>query len=298
MPDAIFNRMPVAASSPANNKIKLMEEIVPDIIIRNRLTKVSKWKIAELLQRDPSAKEYIPETHLFRGPEDIIKMLKKYPMVYLKPVRRSLGLGIIKMEKNTEDNYTAYYNINGVNQKTNGDVNYILTQLSELMGKRGYIVQQGISVALYRDNLFDLRVTIQKDGAGKWSFIRWTSRVAAPGNIVSNVAAGGKGVPAEKVLGEIFDGEIQTIKNEVIHAGLVIAEALDKKLKDIGDLGLDIGIDMDGGIYLFEVNFRAIRPGNRNSQDAKAWFPTYHTPIYHLKYLYDIEMDKKYNPQF
>jgi hypothetical protein len=126
MPDAIFNRMAVAASSPANNRIKLIEEIVPDIIIRNRFTKISKWRVAELLQRDPLAKKYIPETHLLRGPEDIIKMLKKYPMIYLKPVRRSLGLGIIKMEKNTEDDYTAYYNIDGVNQKTNGDVNSIL----------------------------------------------------------------------------------------------------------------------------------------------------------------------------
>lgn len=298
MPDAIYNRMAVAASSPAYNKIKLIQESVPDIIIRNRITKISKWKIAELLQGDSSTKKYIPETHLLRGPEDIIKMLEKYPMIYLKPVRRSLGLGIIKMESSTEGNYTAYYNINGINLKTTGDVNWILTELSGLMGKRGYIVQQGISVALYRENLFDLRVTIQKDGTGEWSFTRWAARVAAPGNIVSNVAAGGKGVPAEKVLTDIFDDRIQSIENEVKRAGFFIAKALEKRLNDIGDLGLDIGIDMDGRIYLFEVNFRAIRPGNRNSRDTKDWFKTYHTPISHLRYLYDTEMDKKYNPQF
>lgn len=297
MPDAICNRMAAAASSPAYKKIEFMEKIAPDIKIINRITKISKWKIAEILQKDSAAKKYIPETHLLRGPRDIIKMLEKYPMIYLKPVRRSLGLGIIKMEKNNVGNYTAYYNVNRVNLKINGDVNWILAELSEVMGKRGYIVQQGIPVALYKEKVFDLRVTIQKDGTGEWSFTRWAARVGAPGNIVSNVAAGGKGLPAEKVLSENFDGRIQAIKDEVNRAGLVIAEALDRGLNDIGDLGLDIGIDMDGKIYLFEVNFRAIRPDDIRPKDVKAWLRIYHTPVYYLRYLYDVEMDKKYNPQ-
>ena len=297
MPDAICNRMAAAASSPAYSKIKLIEEIVPDIKIINRITKISKWKIAEILQKDSVTRKYIPETHFLRGSEDIIAMLKKYPVIYLKPVRRSLGLGIIKMEKNTEGNYTAFYNVNRVNLKIDGDVNWILAKLSEVMGKRGYIVQQGIPVALYKGKVFDLRVTIQKNGTGEWSFTRWAARVGAPGNIVSNVAAGGKGVSAEKVLGENFGGRIQAIKDEVKRAGLVIAEALDRRLNDIGDLGLDIGIDMDGKIYLFEVNFRAIRPDDIKPKDVKAWMRIYHTPVYYLRYLYDVEMNKKYNPQ-
>ncbi|MDF2671739.1 MAG: hypothetical protein K0R09_4 [Clostridiales bacterium] len=297
MPDAICNRMATAATSPAYERIKLIEEIVPNIKIVNRVTKISKWTIAEILQRDLVAKKYIPETHLLRGSGDIINMLEKYPVAYLKPVRRSLGLGIIKMEKNTEGNYTAYYNVNRFNLKINGDVNYILAELSEIMGKRRYIVQQGIPVALYRGEIFDLRVTIQKNGIGEWSFSRWSARVAGPGNIVSNVAAGGKGVPAKRILREIFGDRFQGIKDEVKKAGLIIAEALDRRLISIGDLGLDIGIDLNENIYLFEANFRAIRPSNINSKDKEAWRRTYHTSIYYLRYLYDVEIEKKYNPQ-
>ena len=297
IPDAVCNRMAVASSSPSYKTIKSMMEIYPDIKIINKVTKISKWTIAKLLQRDPMSKNYIPDTHMFGNPLDIIKMLEKYPEIYLKPVRRSLGLGIIKMEKKAEGDYTAFYNVNGVNLNTNGDINSILAELREVMGKRIYIVQQGIPVALYRGKPFDLRVTIQKDGTGKWSFTRWSARVAGPGNIVSNVAAGGRGYPAEKILGEIFGPGLQVIKDEVKKAGLIIAEALDKRLSGIGDLGLDIGIDIYKGIYLFEANFRAIRPEDLGSRCRRDWIRTYHTPVHYLRYLYDVEMEGKNNPR-
>lgn len=296
MPDAICNRMAAAASSPAYKKIKLIAEIVPDIKIINKITKISKWEIAKILQRDSSAKEYIPETHLLRGPLDIAGMLEKYPEIYLKPVRRSLGLGIIKMEKNADGSYWAYY-FNGDNKRINGDVNAILAELKEIMGKRRYIVQQGIQVAPYEKCPCDFRVTMQKGRTGEWLFVRCVARVAAPGNIVSNVAAGGRGVAAEIILNENFRGRVNQIRENIRKAGTVIAEALDRRIDDLGDLGLDIGIDINGRIYLFEVNFRAMRPVHVNPRDAKAWLLMYHTPVYYLKYLYDAEIEKKYNPQ-
>lgn len=297
MPDVICNRMAVAVNSPAYEKIKFIRNIVPDIKIINGVTKISKWKIAKLLQEDRYTKQYIPETRLFERAEDITEMLQKFTAIYLKPVRRSLGLGIIKMEKSTPDNYTAYYNVDGTNYKIKGDVNSILYRLRDVMGKRVYILQQGISVALYNKKPFDLRVTMQKDGSGEWSFSRCLARIAAPGNIVTNVAAGGKGVPAERVLGSIFQDRISKIMNEVVKSGFIISKALDKKINNIGDLGLDISVDINGKVYLFEVNFRAIKPSNINLRDAKAWFQTYYKPIYYLRYLYDMEMEKKYNPQ-
>lgn len=297
MPDIICNRMAAAVSSPAFKNIKNIERIVPGIKIINRITKISKWKIAEILQRDSGARKYIPETILFNGPEDIIKMLEKYQEIYLKPVRRSLGLGIVKMTASANGSYTAYYCINGNNLKASGDLSEILAELREVMGKRVYIVQQGIPVALYEECPCDFRVTMQKDGTGEWSLVRWVARVAAPGNIVSNVAAGGRGVYAEKVLRQNFKGRIQELKDEVKKAGIIIAEALDRRIDKIGDLGMDIGIDLNGKVYLFEVNFRAIRPSSVTSKDKEPWVKMYHTPIYYLKYLYDIEMSKKYNPR-
>lgn len=136
MPDAICNRMAVAVSSPAYKKIKSIEEIVPDIKIINRVTKISKWTIAKLLQENPHASKYIPETRILGEAEDIVNMLEKYSAIYLKPVRRSLGLGIIKIEKNTSGNYTAYYNIDSIKHKIDGDVNSILRRLGDVMGNR------------------------------------------------------------------------------------------------------------------------------------------------------------------
>lgn len=297
IPDLICNRMAFAASSPAYQKIKQIKRIAPNIKIINEITKVSKWKIARLLLNDNNTKKYIPETHLFREAKDVALMLQKYSSVFLKPVRRSLGLGIIKLEKNVSDNYTAYYNIDGSNYKIKGTVDSILDSLKNFMGNRSYIVQEGISVALYDTRPFDLRVTMQKDGSGKWSFTRCSARVAGPGNIVSNVAAGGRGYPGNKVLDATFGDMADLVMEKIVKAGFEVSKALDERIENIGDLGLDIGVDLDGRIYLFEVNFRAIKPNDIALKDSKAWFETYYKPIYYLRYLYDKEMEEKLNPQ-
>lgn len=287
VPDAIHNRLAVAKGSINDKKLNELENSVPDIKIINRITKINKWKIYKILSRDKSASVYLPKTLKFQSPKNITDMLKEFPFVILKPVGRSLGLGVIKIIKLSSDNFKAYYNLNGKNLSIQGNMDFILDNLKKVMGKRLYIVQQGISLTTFEDCPFDLRVTMQKDSSSNWTLSRWYARVAAKHSIVTNLAAGGRGVKITKALYSSLGSKTEMTLNKIYKASLVICKALDEKIKDIGDLGLDIGIDEDGNPYLIEVNFRDFKKYNDELGQQEGWEKMYYKPIYFLKHLYE-----------
>ncbi|EEG78104.1 YheC/YheD family endospore coat-associated protein [Dethiobacter alkaliphilus] len=287
LPDVIHNRISFPRGSTKDQEISLLKQEMQNMMAINRITAFSKWQIAKLLQNDSQARAYIPETKLLQGPETIREMTLKHATVYLKPVRRSLGLGIIKLAKSSPEHYVASYRTDDNNESAKGKIEDLLVGLEDIMGGRLYIVQQGIDLAHINGKPFDLRVTVQKDGTGAWSLSSWGTRVGVSGSHITNVASGGQGLPIEKVLGAVFAGKYASITEEIHKVSIIICEALERGLQDIGDVGLDIGIDTGGKPYLIEVNFRDHRLTAEEMDDPDSWAKTYKKPIYYLRYLYE-----------
>jgi glutathione synthase/RimK-type ligase-like ATP-grasp enzyme len=286
IPDAIHNRIKTSAGSSEYKKIETLTKLYPDINVVNRTTYIYKWRMHKLLERDKEAKKYLPRTLLYNGINTLKDMLEQFPFIYLKPVGRSFGLGIIKLSKNTAGIYTAQYNENKIPHTIQGKLDYIMTLLSPLMGKRRYIVQEGIPLATYNGNIFDLRVSVQKDETGAWSLSRWKVRVAAPSSIVTNISAGGTGAHINQVMDTVFKEDASKIMNDIKTACLTICKAIENKISGIGDIGLDIGITEGGKIYFIEANFRELRLNGGSAEDLESWKSTFKKPIYYLNYLY------------
>jgi glutathione synthase/RimK-type ligase-like ATP-grasp enzyme len=289
IPDAIHNRIKISPSDSGYKKIEEITKLLPNIKIINRTTKIYKWTIQKILEKDRAAKKYLPKTLLFKGINTLTKMLQEFSSIYLKPVGRSLGLGIIKLTKEGVDEYTAKYRKSGKLHSVSGSLTDILPKLRTLMGKRTYIVQEGIPLATYNGNIFDLRVSVQKDETGTWSLSRWKVRVAAPNSIVTNISAGGSGAHIEQVLNSVFKEKAHETMNEIEIASLAICRAIDNKISGIGDIGLDIGITNNGKIYFIEANFRELRLNGGSAEDPENWKSTFKKPIYYLNYLYKIQ---------
>lgn len=290
IPDAIHNRIKILPSSSMYKKINKLSELVPAINVINRTTKVYKWRIQKILVKDRTAKKYLPKTLLLKGIDTLTKMLQEFPFIYLKPVGRSLGLGIIKITKDGSNEYTAKYRKIGKLHSLSGSLTEMLPKLSVLMGKRTYIVQEGIPLATYNGNIFDLRVSVQKDETGTWSLSRWKVRVAAPNSIVTNISAGGTGAHINQIMDSVFKEDAPKILNDVKTACLNICRSIENKISGIGDIGLDIGITKGGKIYFIEANFRELRLNGGSAEDLENWKSTFKKPIYYLNYLYKIQL--------
>lgn len=286
IPDAIHNRIKISPYSPGYKKINAISNLIPNVKIVNRTTKIYKWTIQKILLKDGEAKKYLPKTLLFKGIDTLTKMLQEFPSIYLKPVGRSLGLGIIKITKEGADEYTAKYSIKGKLYSISGSLTDILPKLKSLMGKRTYIVQEGIPLATYNENIFDLRVSMQKDGTAAWSKSRWKVRVAPPKSIVTNVSAGGTAANVEEIITSVFKEKAPEILNEIIITALIICKAIENKVSGIADIGLDIGVSQQGKIYFIEANFRELRLNGGISEDIESWKSTFTKPVSYLNYLY------------
>lgn len=289
IPDLILNRALISFSSPGNEKINKLIIAFPNVKIVNRITRVYKWKMQRVLQSNSKIDKYLPKTILFTGKKSLEKMLKNFSCVYLKPTGRSLGLGIVRVTKNNENEYQAKFRRKKINHSITGSLDEILPKLKPLMGKRIYIVQQGIPLATYNGYIFDIRVCMQKDGTGEWSTPRWMIRAADPDNVVTNIAAGGNGLEVEKVISTLFEKKAEQIMNEIRDVGLSISKIIDKKFLGIADIGIDLGITATGKLYFIEANLRQSRLSSVSAKEYDQWRNTFKKPIYYLDYLYRLE---------
>lgn len=295
LPDVIYNRSIVSPFSSINQKLKLLEKL-NNTIIMNRYTRINKLKVAKILSQNKKTKKYIPKTYKFRDIEDIEKMLEKFQSVYLKPVNGSFGLRVIKIIKDDNLGYIAFYNKDKEIIKVTGDLESIMLKLKNIMGKRTYIIQQGILLSDYHGRTFDMRFIMQKNSKGSWD-ISWSrSRVAPQNNAVTNVAAGGTSISTLKVIREASKDKMDVLMEKIKEACIDICNVLDKKLK-LCDLGFDVGLDKDLNVYLIEVNFRELCRQSNIPGEWEGISRCYKQPIYYLKSLYEQEMSKKYSPQ-
>ncbi|MFL0247875.1 YheC/YheD family protein [Candidatus Clostridium stratigraminis] len=293
IPDLIVNRAYVSASSNKNEKINKLINAFPNIKIINRVTQISKWEVYQALKNNNDINMYLPKTVLFEGIDSLSNMLNEFSCVYLKPTDGSLGIGIARITKDKGDEYLAEYRLRKNNYSISGSLSDILLQLEPLMEKSIYTIQEGIPLATYRGNIFDLRVCVQKDGTGKWMIPVWIIRAANPDNVVTNCAAGGISLKVEDAINALFPDNASEVLDKIKNASILISEAIEKNFPGTGDIGMDVAITNTGKIYFIEANLRQNKFTSDGSYKGHIeyleWKITSRVPIYYLNYLYELE---------
>lgn len=217
---------------------------------------LNKWKVHEMLLTNPQLHKHLPETRPLTT-DNLNAMLKVYPSLYVKPSNGSLGLGIIniKQDKKGVLNYVVHRRRRYKSMADNATE--FMSKTRTLRSDKAYIVQQGIPMATYQGSPFDIRIIYQKDREGNWQIGKKFARVAARGSSVSNLSSGGRAVPTKLLMKVLFrKAEVIEEKNQQIkEVCRQVAATLEKSTQlTFGELGLDLGIDKNGNIWLIEVN--------------------------------------------
>ncbi|MBM7646911.1 hypothetical protein JOD45_003146 [Scopulibacillus daqui] len=212
-----------------------------------------KWAIYQLLKNHPLSSQYLPNTEENISLHAIRQFLNLYQSVYLKPKNGSKGLGIKKLEKESESLICEYYDQGQYykeNYKTLSD--FIRRHFpGDLLSH--YILQQRICLMKENERPLDFRIHTNKDGNGKWRVSAAAAKIAGHNGITTHVAYGGE----VKSLYALFSDRADEYLKKLVHAALTLTEIIDQQSHElIGELGLDIGIDEDGRIWLFEANSR------------------------------------------
>lgn len=117
-----------------------------------------------------------------------------------------------------------------------------------------HIIQKYVASRTKSGDPFDCRIRLEKNGKGKWSVAIYLIRIGSNQKVVSNVAQGGSVSRLKPFLEANFPEHKDRLEENIKQ----IAKTLPYKFETMFDapfssLGLDIGIDQDANLYLFEV---------------------------------------------
>jgi glutathione synthase/RimK-type ligase-like ATP-grasp enzyme len=210
-----------------------------------------KMKKHKVLMKCSELLPNLPETHWLTTSR-AVRMLKENPSVFIKPDGGTGGAGIIKIRKAAK----GYVVRDGSKRMHVGAVS-LYKGLNDLeKSSKKYIVQRGLQLARYKGKIFDVRMYLQKPHE-KWTIAGMAARVAAGNSYVTNFSRGGHPKLLEKVLLRFYVNDKNKVNrciNKLEAISIQVAEALVKRFPGIVEMGIDLGIDKDGHIWIIEAN--------------------------------------------
>ncbi|GFN30884.1 YheC/YheD family endospore coat-associated protein [Paenibacillus xylaniclasticus] len=233
---------------------------------------LDKHEVFDALKRDPALTKYLPESHLLRSFTMLKAMCAKYDNVFLKPIRGSLGKGIIKITRLENDSFLAMFTTSAGSRKQHyASLLKLFSAISGKMRTVRYQVQQGLTLIDISKRPVDFRALVQKNAAGKWTVTSIVARTAGGTHFVSNLARGGTLSTVREAIGRsnLITGR-QEAPSRLQKAALEIAEGVDKHIPShFGELGIDLAIDTSGRVWLLEVNSKPSKSDNTPLTEQK-----------------------------
>jgi hypothetical protein len=218
---------------------------------------LDKWEAYRCLAGDPEVAPHLPETHLLVDPYEVTAMLSRYPTVFLKPVRGSVGRGIVVVRRTDGDLMRLQY----ISTETHGlrEVFATAWQLGRWLeqDRAGrYVAQQGLDLAIFHGRPCDVRVLVQKDGNGCWGITGMGARVAAHGRFTANLHTGGQGVPVELLAEAVCPdaADQQALLAQLEGLAMRVVRRLEEAAGPMGEVGVDFGVDARGQTWIIEQN--------------------------------------------
>jgi hypothetical protein len=266
-PGFVYNRIPQREDERLPRVNRKLEAIArqPGIRLFNRRF-FNKWSLFQWLKENRITRRYIPETQKLTESAVLARLLKRHPVLYLKPVRGKAGVGIMTVSVQPEKQLPFRLQI----QDEKGSRTYRLSTLQRVWEKvckysmtigEAYIAQQGIQLAAVNGRPFDLRALVQKNAAGKWELTGIGARVAGNESITTHVPRGGNVDDPEKLLSSIFGKEkAGIVLSKVRGTTVILAKRIERSSRSrLAEMSMDLGVDETGHVWFFEANSKPMK---------------------------------------
>lgn len=251
-PDVIYN-----AGSP--EKLAISKEVIQKLKEKIPFTTHSignKWSINERLREAKEFSNYLIPSEVVKDTENFFKFVTAFKKVVFKPTDGRKGQGILYISKKDDGFQVLKDSDSHFYSKQQLDV-LIKSQLST----GPFIVQPYIQSITKSGQVFDFRLHVQKNGEGKWEITTIYPRIAPKGSIIANINNGGYTNYLDPFLEQEFKEEAFNIRRTLEHFSIKLANHLDELQmlqfeEVIDEIGVDVGLDENHKIWIYEVNWR------------------------------------------
>jgi hypothetical protein len=251
-----------------------------------------KWKVYMMLKQYPHITPFLPDTILF-GPGAAWKeKLLQEGALFLKPSTGSQGKGVLKISLGKKKLTIVARNplhpkeANRLFVKSFSSSADCQDWLQKYIGTRRYIVQPYLPLRTPEGTPFDMRILVQKNGQGKWDITGRAIRLGPINALTANLHGGGRAVDATLFLREHYPPvKLQEINHHLAHLTASIPQVLEKKHGPLCELGIDIGIEPQGKVWLLEVNSKPGRRSFAETGDKEALRKALTQPVHYANFV-------------
>lgn len=222
----------------------------------NRLTTLGKLEVCEALTKYPRTKKYVPETCIYNHFNDALRMLDKHNLIFIKSYYGTQGKEVLSIEK-LSNSYKLNYFENGAKELTLSNINEVHLFIANFTLNKKFVIQQGIRLLTHKGRNMDLRIFIMKNDRGTWESIFKGTRLAKGHFTITNTCTGGDYAIYEQIYPQLkAEHKSLNIPTAKIldQVTIMLAQYIEKELGSFGEIGMDIGIDSNGRIWIFEAN--------------------------------------------
>lgn len=212
-----------------------------------------KDEVYRRIEKGEVFKDYLIPYAVMKGPDSVYTFLDEHQKIILKPISGHHGEDLITIQKlddlyQVQDSYTN-------NEFTKDKLDNYLDNIKEQM-----IMQKFINSCRKTGEAYDFRINFQKDDKGKWGITMIYPRIGSNKRIATNLSQGGLTTLFDCFLEDEFEEEHFYIKRYLEVFSLRFGEHFDTLYPhQFDELGLDIGLDENQKIWIYEVNWRPVQ---------------------------------------
>ncbi|NEN81506.1 YheC/YheD family protein [Paenibacillus elgii] len=264
-----------------------------------------KWKAMKLFADSDKLKRWIPKTLLY-SPQALDQMIENYDLVYVKPGNGTGGHSVLKIKKTG-----GGYLLQGRKRSGRIVVTPVMTKQgvihrinrwvqTEKIRSGSFMVQQGLDLQLIPRRHVDVRLLIQKNEIGNWEVTGKVLRVGAKNSPTTNLIYGdGKALVFQTFIKSRFGlrkaKEIELECEELAHR---LMEVVEERFGSMVEFGLDVGIDVNGQVWLIEANPKPSHEGFIKSKEMATYRKSIRRPIQYAMHVANQHLGEEPNNSF
>jgi glutathione synthase/RimK-type ligase-like ATP-grasp enzyme len=247
----------------------------------------NKWAVYQSLKKSPYISYMLPATIRIKNPEEVVNLLKLKHKIVLKPESGSQGKGIFFFwyKKHTP---VCQTHLNGCIQTHDfQNLTEFKVWLQKCLYQTKYIAQDFLSLLTERQEPFDIRILLQKNENGQWTERGRGLRVGKKGSLISNIHNGGSIHKFEQWFYALPFWKQSKVHQQITNITSFTPLLLEKSFHQLFEIGIDIGVDHQGHVWLLEVNSK---PGHQVvlQTNPKIKPLLYRSPAAYCRYLWKL----------
>lgn len=215
---------------------------------------ISKLSNLVLLKQDEQVASSLPFT-LPYCKENLRFLLSQYSTLYLKADNSCQGKGAMRIERQDDGHYLLRSR-DTKKKYTFLKLTPLHQQIKQIKMKRPYLIQQGILSQTPSGNMVDIRVHLMRI-KDVWTNVAMAARVAPTKNVVTNRSSGGTPISLDELFKthlHYTTEQVNQKKEELSNLATRAVQLISAKHPSYLEFGVDIGIDSNGKLWIYEVN--------------------------------------------